>query len=144
MSDESYKLLTPSEVNKYKTCEWFNHEVIKSGNLFLIPEKYLLKDIDKKKFWLNKLQELIDEFDFERVHECMDVLNWVWAGVDGIPEKKDMIPVVKSLYSSIEGKVLEGNYCYCTTGGFKLTFNPDEDNELSLVFEVENCSVYGD
>lgn len=145
MSDESYRILDEQEINKYVECSWFLEECkLIPGIGYAVPEKYLIKDLDKKRFYSNLLQELLDGFDFERVHKCMEVLNWCWVGVDGIPEKEDMIPVVKNLYESIEKRVLEGKYCYCATGGFKLMFNPDEDNELSLVFEAENCSVYGD
>jgi len=144
MSGESYRILDDQEINKYIDFPWFRKECkLVPGSGWLVPEKYLLNELDKKRFYSNLLQELLDGFDFKRVHECMEVLNWYWAGVDGIPEKEDMISIVKNLYESIEKSILEGKYCYSSTGGFKLTFNPDEDNELNLVFEVENCSVYG-
>ena len=145
MSNESYRILDEQEINKYVHCPWFSEECKFISNTgWAVPEKYLTKDLDKEKFYSNLLQELIDGFDFERVHKCMEVLNWPWIGVHGIPKEEDMVPVVKNLYKSIEKLILEGKYCYCATGGFKLTFNPEEDNELSLVFEAENCSVYGD
>lgn len=145
MSDESYRILDEQEINKYIDCPWFRKECkFISGTEWAVPEKYLIKDLDKKKFYSNLLQELLNGFDFERVHKCMEVLDWSWTGVNGIPEEEDMILVVKNLYESIEKRILEGKYCYCATGGFKLTFNPDEDNELSLVFAAENYSVYGD
>ena len=71
----------------------------------------------------------------------MEVLEWTWA--IGYPKKDDMITVVWGLYDSIENRILRGEYCFCATGGFKLTFNPDEDNELSLVFEAVTNSIYG-
>ena len=108
-----------------------------------MPEKRLLKELDKKKFYQQKLQELIDEFEFWKVENVMEVLGWTWADIIGYPKKDDMIKVVRDLYNSIENRVLKEEYCFCATGGFKLTFNPEEDNELSLVFEAVTNSVYG-
>ena len=147
MSSENYRILNYEEVQQYENCDWFMIEVksfiTAEGTRWLVPEKRVLKDLDKKGFFRRKLEELLDEFDFARVHDTMDVLGWHWANVDGIPEKDDMIPLVRSLYDAIEDRVLNEEYAFCATGGFKLTFNPEEDNELNLVFEAEACSVYG-
>lgn len=143
MSDESYRILADVEVEKYKNEEWFNKEVLRLVDFYYaVPEKRLLKELDKKKFYRQKLQVLIDEFDFWKVENIMEVLGWTWAEI-GYPKKADMIKVVESLYTGIESMILKGEYCFCATGGFKLTFNPDEDNELSLVFEAVTNSVYG-
>ena len=103
----------------------------------------MLKDIDRQKFFRSKLDELLEEFDFEKVHKIMDLLNWMWAGVYGIPTREDMILVVKNLYSSIEGAILRGEKSSIATGGFVLTFNPNEDDEITLTFEAVTNSVYG-
>jgi len=144
MSDDSYRILDSSEIEVYKNKDWFYKEsFLVVNNQWAVPEKRLLKELDKKKFYRQKLQELIDEFEFWKVENVMEVLEWTWVGIGGYPKKDDMIKLVKSLYDSIENRVLKGEYCFCATGGFKLTFNPDEDNELNLVFEAENYSVYG-
>lgn len=143
MSDESYRILDTAECNKYKNEEWFYKEALwVVNNRWAVPEKRLLKELDKKKFYRQKLQELIDEFDFWKVENIMKVLEWTWANI-GYPKEEDMIKVVESLYDSIENRILKGEYCFCATGGFKLTFDPEEDNELSLVFEAVTNSVYG-
>lgn len=144
MSDESYRILSCNEAEAYRNEDWFFKEsksVVGFG--WAIPEKRLLKKLDKKGFYRQKLQELIDEFEFWKVENIMEVLEWTWAGIVGYPRKDDMIKVVKSLYDSIENRVLREEYCFCATGGFKLTFIPEEDNELSLVFEAVISSVYG-
>jgi len=144
MSDDSYRILDSSEIEVYKNKDWFYKEsFLVVNNQWAVPEKRLLKELDKKKFYRQKLQELIDEFEFWKVENVMEVLEWTWVDIGGYPKKDDMIKLVKSLYDSIENRVLKGEYCFCATGGFKLTFNPDEDNELNLVFEAENYSVYG-
>lgn len=143
MSNESYRILNAEEVDKYIDCPWFKKECkFVSGCGWAVPEKYLLKDIDRQKFFRSKLDELLEGFDFEKVHKIMDLLDWRWAGVIGTPEKEDMIPVVKSLYDSIEGAVLRDERSSAATGGFMLTFDPDD--EIKLVFEAVTYSVYGD
>jgi hypothetical protein len=144
MSDESYRILSNTEAENYKKEEWFYKESFRFiDTQWAIPEKRLLKELDKKKFYQQKLQELIDEFEFWKVEKVMEVLEWTWADIVGYPRKDDMIKLVESLYDSIESRVLKEEYCFCATGGFKLTFNPEEDNELSLVFEAVTNSVYG-
>ena len=143
MSGESYRILSSVEAQKYKDKDWFFKESIYINNSCAVPEKRLLKELDKKKFYRQKLQELIDEFEFWKVENVMEVLEWTWANVVGYPKKDDMIKVVENLYASIESRVLKGEYCFCATGGFKLAFNPEEDNELSLVFEAVTNFVYG-
>ena len=142
MSDESYRVLATSEIDKYKRYYWFNEEVLHLDNYWLVPEKYLKKDIDKKEFYLSKLEELINGFDFDTAHRCMDALNWRWVGIKGTPEKKDMILVVRGLYKSIEQRILNEEYSQCSTGGFKLEYIPD--NELRLTFEAVSFSVDDD
>ena len=145
MSDESYRILSNAEAENYKKEEWFYKESFRFiDTQWAIPEKRLLKELDKKKFYRQKLQELIDEFEFWKVEKVMEVLEWTWANIVGYPRKDDMIKVVENLYNSIENKILKEEYCFCATGGFTLTFNPDEYDELSLVFEAVTNSVYGD
>lgn len=144
MSDENYRIIDTAEYDIYKNEEWFYKESLwLVNNQWAVPEKRLLKELDKKKFYRQKLQELIDEFEFWKVENVMEVLNWTWAHVGTYPKKEDMIKIVESLYNSIENRILKGEYCFCATGGFKLTFNPEEDNELGLVFEAVTNSVYG-
>lgn len=144
MSDENYRILDTAECNMYKNEEWFYKESLwVANNQWAVPEKRLLKELDKKKFYRQKLQELIDEFDFWKVENVMEVLEWTWANTVGYPKKDDMIKVVENLYASIESRILKEEYCFCATGGFKLTFNPEENNELSLVFEAVTNFVYG-
>lgn len=142
ISNERFRLVTSPELDEYKKCFWFSREAyLYSANQYFIPERYLRKALDKAKYYEDKLQELIDGFDFERVHSVMKAINWTWTNV-GVPYKDNMIAMVHNLYNGIKDRILKHEYCYCSSGGFKLTFNPNEDNELSLVFELETCSVY--
>jgi hypothetical protein len=142
MSKEKYFKLSNEEVSALQNEDWFYKESFLVGTAWMVPESRLLKFIDKKKYWHDKMQELIDDFSFNEVEAVMEVLGWTWAGVSGYPKKEDMIPVVWSLYSSIQNGILKGEYRRAATGGFKLTFLPGEE-ELSLVFESVTGSVYG-
>ena len=143
MSDESYRILNDEEINKYIDLPWFKKECKFISNCgWAVPEKYLWRDIDRQKFFRSKLDELLEEFDFEKVHKIMDLLDWRWAGVLGTPEKEDMIPVVRSLFDSIKGAIIRKERSFAATGGFKLTYNPDD--EITLTFEAVTYSVYGD
>lgn len=144
ISNESFRLVTPPELDEYRYCSWFSRETYLLGiDKYFIPERYLKKALDQAKYYEDKLQELIDGFDFERVHSVMKTINWTWTNI-GVPSQNDMIAKVHSLYSSIRDRVLRHEYCYCASGGFKLTFDPNEANELRLVFVLETCSVYDD
>lgn len=144
MSGESYRILDSAECDLYVNEDWFFKESLCLTNYqWAVPEKRLLKELDKKKFYRQKLQELIYEFEFWKVERIMEALEWRWIGITGCPKRDDMIKVVESLYESIENRVLKEEHCFCATGGFKLTFNPEEDKELSLVFEAVTNSVYG-
>lgn len=144
MSDENYRILSDTEADEYRTEDWFYKESFWLMNKqWAVPERRLLKELDKKKFYKQKLQELIDEFEFWKVEKVMEVLEWTWVDIIGYPRKDDMIKVVEGLYNSIENRILKEECCFCATGGFKLTFNPEEDNKLSLVFEAVTNSVYG-
>jgi len=143
MSEEKYLKLSNEEASKLQNEDWFFKESFIVGSAWMVPESRLLKSTDKRKYWHDKMQELIDDFSFSEVEDVMEVLGWTWANVSGYPKKENMIPVVWSLYSSIQDSILKGEYRNSSTGGFKLTFLPEEE-KLSLVFESVTGSVYGD
>ena len=135
---DNFVILSASEIEKYRNKPWFKHEVFKLINAcgyesYLVPKERLQ---DKPEL----IEELIAEFDWSTVGKIMEELDWKWR--DGPPTIEEMKKCVRNLYSSISNRVENNEYCFCATGGFKLTFNPDEDNELSLVFEAVTYSVY--
>lgn len=66
----------------------------------------------------DKIDEIMDNFDFEKVHKTMDVLEWTWAG-EGVPEVPSLRARARQLLKEacfIENK---SNYSMCSTGGFE-------------------------
>lgn len=91
------------------------------------------------------VEEVIENFDFEKVHEVMKMLNWKWDGdnpgeLPTIPTVEKMKEVVKDLFRSMEDQIEKGTkggtwYCTCpdctsytstgTAGGFRATIDGD-------------------
>lgn len=88
------------------------------------------------------VEEVIENFDFEKVHEVMKMLNWKWNGdnpgeLSTIPTVEKMKEVVKDLFRSMEDQIAEGvaksgtwsDYTDCTStgsaGGFRATIDGD-------------------
>lgn len=75
-----------------------------------------------------KTEEVISTFDFTRVEQVMDYLNWTWAGFNGTPDKEALIRKATQLLEEVRtkpGKV-------CGSGGFRASHK--ENGILSLKF----------
>lgn len=72
-------------------------------------------------FWLKKsakkkIDKLIDNFDFDKIHSVMSLLNWTWfeKGVPTVDEMKKMVLYLfDELLKSPEGvmQVSSGGFC---------------------------------
>lgn len=100
------------------------------------------------------VKEVIENFDFEKVHEVMKMLNWKWDGdnpgeLPTIPTVEKMKEVVKDLFRSIEdqiakgakGGIWRGTWPDCTSytstgtaGGFRAMI---DDDVYTLEFILE-------
>lgn len=90
----------------------------------------------------NKIPEIIDRFDFDKVDKVMTFLNWTWAAgsVPTIDELK------ATAYVCLDTAVLEyekmgrpARGMNVSTGGFEATINVFESGteELQLLFYVD-------
>lgn len=87
-------------------------------------------------YWQEMLDECMDCFDFERVHQCMIALEWEWMG-KGIPELYQIKQRARQLLKAcINTKVI-----YNATGGLKASIDK-EDGVLSLEFIVSKWDAY--
>ena len=93
------------------------------------------------------IDEVMDNFDFEKVHLAMVALDWKWATVEGrvpeIPElKKNARSILKdAIKSSVEK--YNGDGVTCATGGFYGYYN-DKTQTLRLYFAVDQWGAYVD
>lgn len=79
------------------------------------------------------IEEILDEFDFNRVHKAMCVNDWHWVLSLGTPSIAEMRECAKALLTEVVGR----GHGYVATGGFKADI---ERGELRLVFEFGESS----
>lgn len=98
------------------------------------------------------VEEVIENFDFEKVHEVMKMLNWKWDGdnpgeLPTIPTVEKMKEVVKDLFRSMEDQIAKGvaksgTWTDCTStgaaGGFRATI---DDDVYTLEFVLEEYEM---
>ena len=90
-------------------------------------------------YWQEMADEIMDCFDFEKVHRCMVALDWMWGmgQTMAIPEKHEIRSTGRRiLRDCIAGKSYG-------TGGFQAAINR-EDGSLSLQFIVADWDAYKD
>ena len=86
-------------------------------------------------YWDEMLWEILDTFDFEKVHCCMVALDWTWAKTNGVPDVVDLRKCARRLLKDCITKGHGG------TGGFKVAI-ARADGVLSLSFVVEYHDAY--
>lgn len=88
-------------------------------------------------YWQEMADEIMDCFDFDKVHHCMVALDWAWGMGQqaSIPEKNELRRKGRELLrDAIAGKP-------CSIGGFKTVIDYEE-GVLSLEFIVETWDAY--
>lgn len=80
-----------------------------------------------------RLEEMLECFDWQKVHETMTSLNWVWYG-SGVPS----IPEMKGVVAGLAARMQRENLSFIGTGGFVLR---QELGGYTLSFELAtwNC-----
>lgn len=90
----------------------------------------------------DRINAIMDRFDFERVHVAMKALDWKWhkteAGPDLVPSTVDLRRTAREFLTYAAGAD-EGKERYMSSGGFVAKQNRDGD--LSLEFVVEGVTV---
>jgi hypothetical protein len=115
-------LYRPAVIYKdYRRAEfWVNGEEIRAENILNIKEQ---------------IQEIINEFDFEKVNKTMIALDWIWAGSkthNSIPSIYELKQEAKRLLKDAAEGMLkhDTDYYFVSTGGFCAT-----SSELGLKLE---------
>jgi hypothetical protein len=87
-------------------------------------------------YWQEMLDEIMDNFDFYRVHKCMVALDWVWGKPGFIPDLSELKKKARTL---LKDAIHRGNGS--STGGLKAIIDVPE-GVLSLEFIVEQWDAY--
>ena len=110
-------------------------------------------DYDERYFLLptklrNKIDDIMENFDFERVHKVMDVIGWRWVfALNGIPSVEELKKTAKTLLvSACKEKTT------VSTGGFKAIYeesskwddDDDKDPYVGLEFILEEWEGFDD
>lgn len=81
------------------------------------------------------IEEILDEFDFEKVHRVMLALNWKWHDAKGVPAIADLRRMARSLLKQVvESKGLHS----VGSGGFTAYMH---HGLLGLRFEISSYEI---
>ena len=86
-------------------------------------------------------QKLLQDFDFERVHNIMVATNWEWALVDGgrVPEIDELkVFALRLVRETIQSSESNQGIAVHASGGFSVTVL---NGVVRLEFIVESCGV---
>jgi hypothetical protein len=84
------------------------------------------------------VDEITDEFQFEKVHQTMKALDWKWSGVDGVPSIGDLRRMARELLQEL---LRNDRYHLTGTGGL---FAYRIADTVGLRFEVTSYEVEKD
>ena len=89
------------------------------------------------------IDNIMDYFDFRKVADTMQFLNWKWFHSDtGIPEEPELRQATrKNLETVYDYGIQQGRKYTMTTGGFVYSYDPAY-SELTLTFELANWSSH--
>jgi hypothetical protein len=93
-----------------------------------------------------KIKDILKNFDFERVHSIMKMLDWKWAMVkhdDGIPSVDELKAEAKRLLIAAATEKTQ-----IATGGFRAVYEADgacdDDPYIGLEFIAAECEGFVD
>ena len=105
------------------------------------PEFMSLEPVEK-----TKIKDILKNFDFERVHSIMKMLDWKWAMVkhdDGIPSVDELKAEAKRLLIDAATEKTQ-----IATGGFRAVYEADgardDDPYIGLEFIAVECEGFVD
>lgn len=97
----------------------------------------LLSDVER-----NKIDNIMENFDFDKVHSVMDYLDWKWFGT------KNGIPTIDEIEDEAKRMLIDAAFEETTIscGGFKVTYKPDDENPddpfILLEFILTDCEGF--
>lgn len=87
---------------------------------------------------MKKTKKILKNFDFEKVHEVMNHLNWVWYNNEEykVPSVKELKRVAKELIKQIK----KADVDCISTGGFEVR---KDKGAITLQFVLESSDIEG-
>ena len=70
----------------------------------------------------DSIDDIMDNFDFKRVHDVMEAVEWSWHYY-GVPEESDIRKEARRLLKDVASK----KHCIVATGGLEAHYDKDED-----------------
>ena len=96
-----------------------------------------LKNNMKKQLTIqqDKIDDIMDNFDFNKVETVMKATNWTWVSTHGVPVEHELRKQARELLKSVsQHYVSELGFRYAiSTGGFKATKYYDGELELEFI-----------
>lgn len=87
------------------------------------------------------INEICDEFNFDRVQKTMEFLGWEWVTSGGVPTTSELRKKVRDLMSiAYEGGLKRGADYSTGTGGFWVEYFYEEDF-FEVTFQLERWST---
>jgi len=97
----------------------------------------------------DQIEDILDNFDFDKVKKTMDALQWLWYDTIGVPEISDLRKCARRLLTEASEKVMNINEMPAesnmATGGFRATAYRYDDTDkiyFRLAFEVTTWDNY--
>lgn len=96
----------------------------------------------------DEIDDIIDWFDFERVHEVMVFLDWKWGEPGEIPETPELRKRARQILRETCESLLKSELLstFMETGGFRVTVDRDtvDSSEIyiRLSFELSSWDNY--
>lgn len=98
------------------------------------------------------IDEVMDEFDFDKVLKVMKFLKWKWAFEEGgeVPSNTATLRrcarrLIKDAFKSLDTRTEDWNDevpSFCATGGFRAEVW--KDNSVRLVFTISEWEAYNE
>ena len=93
------------------------------------------------------IDDIMDNFEFDKVHEVMEFLEWKWALDDGycVPSINDLRRRSRQLIKDVVSNLERNEECNVSTGGFTVRgWKSSDDGKifLELSFVLTNWDNY--
>jgi len=93
------------------------------------------------------IDNIMDNFDFEKVHRVMEYLDWKWAGIDGygVPNIYELRKRARMLIKEAVKDLERDKECNISTGGFCVSaWRAPEDDKvfIKLSFVITDWDSY--